>query len=240
MESVKDLAEIIILDGNSIDKTLEIAQRYGCRIYKQYDTDEPNVAIKDYSEVRNKGLRLASHDWFMFIDSDEYLSPEAVADIRSITTSPAPRVYAFWQPRKYVLDGKVVDCAMTYPNQQIRLFHRGWVKSFIKPVHERIELKEGVQVGIINGFEYVPLESLEHLKARWERYIPLERKIYEGAHTKKLLRLIKHQTRTLVSYTIRFLRNLFFCRGYRLPWSYEWLRIKFEIRLLSLIVKELF
>src|SRR3989344_3362623 len=78
LESVKEFAEIIILDGNSTDNTVAIARRYTDKIYPQADTNEKNVRITDFALVRNRGLKLASYDWFLFIDSDEYLSHEAV------------------------------------------------------------------------------------------------------------------------------------------------------------------
>src|SRR3989338_954719 len=190
LESIKDFDDIIVLVGNSTDKTREIAARYGARILKQYDIDEPNIQIKDYAEVRNKGLRLAKYDWFMFIDSDEYLSKEAAEEIRSITESQNPSADAFWQPRLYVLDGKIIKCATTYPNQQIRLFRRNGADGFIKPVHEKIKLKEGARMGILKNFEYVPIDPPEVLSRRWRRYMEAELKMVEGASRKKIVRLM--------------------------------------------------
>ena len=222
LESVKDFAEIIVLDGNSTDSTVEIAKQYGCRVVKQYDTDEPNVVIKDYSEVRNKGLRLASYSWFMFIDSDEYLSGEAVEEIRLIVSDQNPEVFVWWQPRKYILDGKVIDCATTYPNRQIRFFHKERVKEFIRPIHERIEIKPGAITGRLRNYEYVPLGLKAELAARSRRYTYMEVAMQKTARPAKLLRLAFRQKMLFSLYFLRFVRNLFFCRGTRLPFSYEW------------------
>lgn len=238
LESVKDFEEIIVLDGNSTDKTREIAERYGCRIVRQYETEEPNVAIKDYSKARNKGLRLASYDWFMFIDSDEYLSPEAVEEIRLIVQNPNPKAYIWWQPRKYVLDGKVIDCATTYPNKQIRLFHRAHVKEFIKPIHERIEMKPDAQTGILRNYEYVPLGLKAELAARWRRYIRMEAAGQSTASAARLLRLALRQKMLFSLYFLRFIRNLFSCRGNKLPLSYEWTRHKYLLILSWLLLKQ--
>lgn len=227
LESVKDFAEIIVLDGNSTDGTLEIARRYGCEIYKQYETDEPNVAIKDYSEVRNKGLRIATYDWFMYIDSDEYLSREAAEEIRSIVGSVNPPVHVFWQPRKYVLEGKIVDCTTTYPNRQIRLFHRQYADGFIKPIHERIKMRPGAKIGWLKGIEYLPVDSLAMLDARWRRYIGKELEMYKNAPYKKVIKIAARQGGLFLLYFMRYLKNLFFCRGQRMPFLYEWARHKY-------------
>ncbi|MBI2640382.1 MAG: glycosyltransferase family 2 protein, partial [Candidatus Sungbacteria bacterium] len=224
LESVKDFAEIIVLDGNSTDGTLEIARRYGCKIYKQYDTDEPMVVIKDYAEVRDKGLRLATYDWFMYIDSDEYLSPEAVEEIRQIVESPHPPAHAFWQPRKYVFNGKVVECATTYPNKQIRLFHKNYAEGFIKRIHERVKLKEGTKAGVLKGFEYLPVGLLAEMYRRWSRYIKLEEEMIAEESPLKLLRLSFRQALLFFLYSARYLRNLVFCRGVKIPFKYEFIR----------------
>lgn len=227
LESVKDFAEIMVLDGNSTDATRTIAQEYGCRIIKQYDTDDPNVAVKDYAEVRNKGLRLATYDWFMFIDSDEFLSSEAVEEIRKIVTASDPPAYVFWQPRKYVLNGKIIHCATTYPNKQIRLFHRAYVEEFIKPIHERIKVKPDSSVGTLKNFEYVPLVTLPELKARWQRYMDTEIKMNAGRSRGKLFALALRNFLLFGLYLLRYLRDLSMCWGRRMPLSFEWTRHKY-------------
>lgn len=237
LDSVKYFDDIIILDGNSIDRTLEIARRFGARIFKQYETDKPLIRITDFSEVRNKGLRLAKYDWLIFIDSDEYLSPEAVEEIRGVVASSKPKAYAFWQPRKYVLGGRVIECATTYPNQQVRFFNRQYVDGFIKPVHERIKLKPGAEIGWLKSVEYVPVEPLEGLRSRWARYIKTEEEMTAGASRLKTFCLILRYLGLFLLYLVRYLRGLVFCRGPRMPFRYEWTRHKylliFSVRLLK-------
>jgi len=237
LESVKDFAEIIILDGNSTDRTLEIARRYGCKMYKQYDTDEPAIKIKDYAEVRNKGLKLASYDWFLYIDSDEYLSPAAVEEISSMVQDPNPEVLVWWQPRKYVFQGKVIECATTYPNRQIRFFHKAAVKGFVRPVHERVEIKEGERVGYLKQYEYVPLESLGALRSRWKHYLILEKKALKGASRVSVLKKMIYTGRAIILYAFRFFK-LMFCRGPRLPLTYEIGRQWYNLHLMVLLIKK--
>jgi len=231
LESVKDFDDIIILDGNSTDSTVEIAARYGARIFKQYETEEPLVQIADFSEVRNKGLRLAKYDWFMYIDSDEYLSEEAVEEIRQIVSNPDPPACVFWQPRKYVLDGKVIACATTYPNQQIRLFHRAYVEGFTKPIHERVEVKPGVAISSLKNYEYVPLGKIEELESRWKLYMEAEERMLQGLSGSKLIQLAIRQLALFIFYALRYCRNLVFCRGNRVPFIYEWTRHKYLLKL---------
>lgn len=239
LESVKDFAEIIVLDGNSTDNTLEIARKYGAKIYKQYETDEPEVRIKDYAEVRNKGLRLASYDWFMYIDSDEYLSREAVEEIRGVIENPNSSLHVFWQPRKYVLEEKIIDCATTYPNQQIRFFHKDFVDKFIKQVHEKIKVKPGVIIGTLKNFEYVPEGNLGELKMRWERYMMQELEAVKNAPRVKLLKYVFRHAGLFIFYTHRYLHNLLFCSGNKMPFSYEWTRHSYPLKIIKYLIKEI-
>ena len=84
LESVKDFDDAFLVDGNSTDKTLEIAKEFGVKVYKQVETDEPNVKIKNFTEVRIKAFNLTKYDWYLDLDSDEYLSENLVKKIREI------------------------------------------------------------------------------------------------------------------------------------------------------------
>jgi len=240
LESVKDFSDIIVLDGNSTDDTSIIAARYGARVIPQYDTPEPLVRISDFARVRNKGLELARYDWFMYIDADEYLSPEAVEEIRKIIMDSAPAAHVWWQPRKYVLNGKIIDCASTYPNRQIRFFHRNWVTGFIKPIHERIEIRSGARIGTLRSVEYVPFESLEELRSRWQRYSEKELDLYRDAGTTRIAKAIARNSALFAFYSLRYARNVMLCRGERMPFSYEWARHSRALYAIRRLIRQFF
>jgi hypothetical protein len=166
------------------------------------------------------------------------MSKEVVEEILSIIQSPNPEALVWWQPRKYVLVGKIIECATTYPNRQIRFFHREWVKEFIRPIHERIEIKSGAPIGILRNYEYVPLGTEAELAARWQRYIRMEVAGQSTASVARLLRLVLRQKMLFSLYSLRFIRNLFFCRGNKLPLSYEWTRHKYLLILSWLLLKQ--
>src|SRR3989338_10280947 len=91
LESLKNVAEIVICDGNSTDDTLAIAREYGATIVKQYDSDEPNLrCVKDKASVRMRNMQAASFDWYFFMDSDDTLSPQVQHEIRAIVENPNP------------------------------------------------------------------------------------------------------------------------------------------------------
>ena len=69
LESIKGIVdEIIVVDTGSSDKTVEIAQSYGAKLYYfQWN--------QNFSDARNFSISKATKEWILIIDADEYLRP---------------------------------------------------------------------------------------------------------------------------------------------------------------------
>ncbi len=76
LESVKWADEIVLLDSFSTDDTLEIAERYGCRIFQH--------EFLGYGRQKQLALEHTSHDWVLLLDADEAPSPELQAEIQAL------------------------------------------------------------------------------------------------------------------------------------------------------------
>ena len=61
--------EQIIVDTGSTDKTVEIAEKMGAKVYHF-------KWINDFSAAKNYAIEQATGDWIAFLDADEYFSPE--------------------------------------------------------------------------------------------------------------------------------------------------------------------
>ncbi len=69
LESVTDFAdEIIIVDSGSTDRTIEIAESFGCKVFSE--------EWKGYAEQKNSSLAKCKNDWILCIDADEVISDE--------------------------------------------------------------------------------------------------------------------------------------------------------------------
>ncbi len=78
LESVKNFAdEIIIVDGSSTDKTVQIARGFNAKIIV---TDNPPI----FHINKQKALDLAAKDWILQLDADERISPKLQEEIRKI------------------------------------------------------------------------------------------------------------------------------------------------------------
>ena len=78
LESIKTIAdEIIVVDEYSTDKTREIAESYGAKVFL-----EPHHPI--FHITKQKALERATGDWILQIDADERLTPELAKEIEEV------------------------------------------------------------------------------------------------------------------------------------------------------------
>lgn len=231
LDSVKYFDEIIICDGGSSDDTLLIAKQYGCTIMYQDDKfKHKNGTIRDFSGVRNQVISASAHQWFVSIDSDEYFTSDIVEEIHDIVASRAPTAY--WVPRKYVFRGKIIECNMTYPSQQMRFFHLDTIKGFEKEVHERVGLKHGASVEILKNFMAVPVdENIKALRLKQNRYIAIDIERSPVISLWRYFIILLINIKIIMLYMYRFTMNIFFCYGERLPLRYELNTVLYHIKL---------
>ena len=79
--------EVIIADCNSEDKTTDIANLYGAKIYK---SKEKNRGLQ-----LNIGAKKAKGDWFIFIHADSRLNKNWLSHIKSVIRADNNLIYFF-------------------------------------------------------------------------------------------------------------------------------------------------
>ncbi|XWK90553.1 MAG: tetratricopeptide repeat protein [Phormidium sp.] len=82
LKTVQNLVdEIIVLDTGSTDKTPEIAQEFGAKVYHfQW--------CNDFSSARNEALKYVQGDWVLVLDADEVLKPEIIPQLKQVIQQP--------------------------------------------------------------------------------------------------------------------------------------------------------
>ena len=76
--SVKDVVdEIVLVDTGSEDDTIEIARRFGAKIFS-FDW------VNDFSAARNFALSKSTGRWILYLDADERLKPESLNEVKKI------------------------------------------------------------------------------------------------------------------------------------------------------------
>lgn len=232
LDSLDSFAEVLIQDGGSTDGTREIAQQYSnVRLLDQNPAylDEER-RITDFSAVRNDAIAAASYDWIFMVDGDERVDPAMIKEVAAIVSADVPGVYDV--SRRFSVDGvPVVHCA-GYPALQIRLYHRSLVEGYVKTVHERLCLKQGVTKNILRTELIVPLPPASTLQGKYDRYLAMEVKRVGVMQWAEWMRwILLRNLRSSIGLTARVLwQRIKPVPGKRMPLSHEFAFIRHSLR----------
>ncbi len=159
LDSLKDFQDVFLLDGNSTDATLEIARHYGRPVHKQVETDEANIEITNFTQMREKALGLTQCDWNLQLDSDEFLSEKLIDEIKQILLSGWKTKVAYNIPKKYMVKEMRIEHSFNYPNYIPRLYNKKSGVCFKKGkiVHEQMFVPSEVDIIDLGGCVYSQL-----------------------------------------------------------------------------------
>ena len=134
LESVYGWAdEIIVVDDDSSDKTVEIAKQY---------TDKVVVKTMEIEgRHRNWAYSQAKNEWVLSLDADERLTPELREEIADILKREDLKYTGFAIPRRNFVGGYWVKHGGWYPGNQLRLFKKNKFKYEEVEVHPRAFLE---------------------------------------------------------------------------------------------------
>jgi glycosyltransferase involved in cell wall biosynthesis len=210
LESVKDIAdEIIVVDEYSADKTREIAESYGAKVYL-----EPHHNI--FHITKEKALEKATGEWILQLDADELVTPGLAQEISDIVNHSSPstihrsqvisplflrhqhliesrdgkigkdtgEVVGYFIPRRNMFLGKPLIHAGVYPDGVIRLVKNGYAGFPQKSVHEQIELKGKVS-WLSGDLLHYDSPTLKKYLMRLNRYTDLHAKELGERHAPK-------------------------------------------------------
>jgi len=129
LESVRQLAdEIVVVDGGSTDKTVEIAKKYGAKVIV---TDNPPI----FHINKQKAIDAATGDWVLQLDADEEVTPELRKEVKDVICDTGYNGY--WIPRKNYFLGRYLTKGGQYPDYTLRLYKKGKGRLPCKSVHEQ-------------------------------------------------------------------------------------------------------
>jgi len=156
IESVKKIAdEIIVVDSFSTDRTKEIALEKGAIVKQE--------KFRGYIEQKNIALQLATHHFTLSIDADEALDERLAESIAAEKQNFRTKAYSMNRCANYC--GKFIRHGLWYPDAKVRLFDKRIASWGGTNPHDRIELKEQVNIKHLKGdilhFSYDTIE--EHI-----------------------------------------------------------------------------
>jgi glycosyltransferase involved in cell wall biosynthesis len=114
IKSAEFADEIIILDSGSIDKTEQIARKFGVPFYH---SDWKGGGLQ-----RNKAIKLCKYEWIFSLDADERITPALAKEIKITIKSNLYDVYDI--PRKSLFINRFMRFSGWWPDRTKRLFKK--------------------------------------------------------------------------------------------------------------------
>ncbi|OFY64299.1 MAG: hypothetical protein A3H98_13685 [Bacteroidetes bacterium RIFCSPLOWO2_02_FULL_36_8] len=119
--------EILVIDSNSSDRTVELCKELGAKVISQN--------WMGYGPTKNFGNKNARHDWILSLDADEELNPELQKAIME-AKKELKGVYSFKRLNNYCKRW-VRHCGW-YPDIKERIFNRNESFWNEKLIHEKL------------------------------------------------------------------------------------------------------
>jgi len=155
IDTVRWADEILVVDALSTDNTAEIAESLGARVVRH--------RFENFAAQRNFAQQEARHDWVLFVDADERVSPELAAEITHLAErGELGRFNAYHIQRVHLFSGKWIPDPATRKvtprlrklirrTEMPRLLNRQ-VAVWVRPLHEELRVPE--PRGVLNGVIY--------------------------------------------------------------------------------------
>lgn len=169
-DALKSLAwadEIIVVDSESTDHTVEIARQFTERIFVR--------PWPGYAQQKNFAAEQAANNWIFNLDADERISSELEREIEALKSHAASDAVAFEMPRLTWYLGRWIKHSGWYPDYKLRLYDKTkgrWVGDY---VHESVSVYGRVERLAGDLLHYTVRNSSDHHQ-RLDRYTTLAAK----------------------------------------------------------------
>lgn len=179
LNSVKWADEIILVDSESSDKTVEIAKKYTDKVYiKKWE---------NFSAQKSFALDKTNNNWVLSIDADERAAPALADEIVNKDLSVAVGYYI--RRENYFL-GKLIKGCGWGNDYQLRLFNKSKTRLSENLVHEGFVV-DGKRAKLNNTIIHFTNKNLYHAIEKANKYSSLEA-------------LEKHKTKKVSVFSILF------------------------------------
>lgn len=181
LQSVQWVDEILVIDSESTDQTVVLAQKLGARIIIN--------PWPGFSAQRNFALDKATNEWILMLDVDERITSELASEMQiALQTAEDTEIVGFSTPIKNHFWGKWMRC--WYPDRRPRLYKKSKARFIERAIHESVNL-DGKVKKLKNPVIHFSYENLSHFVSKMNHYSSLgaQEKLKQGAEfsTVKLL-----------------------------------------------------
>ena len=122
LKALEWVDERLVIDSTSLDKTAQIAKKYGAKVFI--------LPFTNFADIRNYALKKASGEWILYIDADESVTPELAKQIKSKIEQQNYSIFTIKRKNFYL--------GRQWPHTEYvkRLFKRESLKGWFGDVHE--------------------------------------------------------------------------------------------------------
>lgn len=154
--------EVLIVDGGSTDRSIQISVDAGVRVVERpFDV---------FAHQRNFGLEQARGTWVMFLDADERITAAAAREIVAATERSDAAAYRI--ARTSIALGQRLEWHPGGSDEPIRLMQRALAR-FEGAVHEQC-IVDGVVARLAGPIEHRTHRTISALLGKVDRYSTLE------------------------------------------------------------------
>jgi glycosyltransferase involved in cell wall biosynthesis len=163
LESVAWADEIVVVDAESGDKTVQLAREFTDRVVVR--------PWPGYAAQKNFGLEQATGDWILSLDADEEVPRELREEVLAALEAGGPHA-GYQIPRRNIVWGRWIRHGGLYPDWQLRLFRRGQGRFVTRAVHESVDVA-GTVGRLRNPLLHRSYRDVADFLARADRYSTL-------------------------------------------------------------------
>ncbi len=205
LQSLNWVNEIIVVDNDSTDKTVDIAKKYHAKVFNLQRGEKP-----DFSHSRNVGLKHASGEWVLYIDADERVESRLELEIKKIiSTDSSYSAYAI--PRRNFIFGKEFKYGGQRPDYVKRLFKKEALAGWHGKLHEEPEF-QGKMGHLKESLVHIKHETLTEMVVKTNEWSEIEADLMlKAGHPKmNVVRFISAMAR---EFWFRMVRQVAFLDG---------------------------
>ena len=166
LRSLEFADEIIVIDAQSTDRTVEIARKITSKVVSH--------PWQGFATQRNIALNHSSGRWVFFLDADEKAEPNLGKILKQIAQEDPdkhPNCYSVKRVEFFL--GKQLNYGPGNPSFQWRFFKKSGVR-FEGEVHEFPRFEGGIGLIQSTGIAHWPDLSVEHFLTKMNHYTTLE------------------------------------------------------------------
>jgi len=208
LESLKLCDEIIVVDMESEDKTVEIAREYTNKVFT-------HKKVPAFDIARKFAVEKATGDWILSIDADEMIPKELFNKLIAIAKNDTTDIV--YIPFKTYIMGAWIKHTGWWPDSHPRFFKRGKITS-TETIQAFINVSKNARKMYLaatepNAIEHFNYRDSEHFIEKLNRYTTVEAQhLSEAGEPYSLFRMLRSMCH---EFRIRFISYRGYKDGYR-------------------------